>query len=374
LIPGAIEMLHSGRFATKPGCLVIETPDGDLIERAKSPVLRIGRDVLAAQIAALAGRYALLTQPEPAAFVDPTIAGRAAATVMVGSLAAADLETLVAGLPDVDRVVGIGGGMTLDAAKYVAWRRGIPLVLAPSIVSVDAAVTNTIAVRDGGRVEYRGFVVAEVIVADLALIGRAPARLNRAGVGDLLSIHTALWDWRAGAAAGKVAFDAALADRSAAVLAQLYDLAVEISAVSDRALEAVLRGYVEVNALCLTAGHSGPEEGSEHYFGYRLEAVTGRSFVHGELIGLGSVLMAALQANEPGRVATFLDRAGVGWRPAEQGLGRAVLREALTGLPAFVREAGLPYSIIDEADLGPDAVERLLDGVPAPAGVPAGGS
>lgn len=367
-------MLHSGRFATKPGCQVIETPDGDLIERAKSPVLRIGRDVLAAEIAALPGRYALLTQPEPAALVDPAIVGRAAATVMVGSLAAADLETLVAGLPDVDRVVGIGGGMTLDAAKYVAWRRGIPLVLAPSIVSVDAAVTNTVAVRDGGHVEYRGFVVAEAIVADLALIGRAPARLNRAGVGDLLSIHTALWDWRAAAAAGKIAFDAALADRSAAVLAQLYDLADEIAAVSDRALEAVLRGYAEVNALCLTAGHSGPEEGSEHYFGYRLEAVTGRSFVHGELIGLGSVLMAALQANEPRRVAGFLDRAGVGWRPVEQDLDRAVLREALTGLPAFVREAGLPHSIIDEADLGPDAVERLLDGVPAPAGVPAGGS
>ena len=38
-------------------------------------------------------------------------------------------------LPEADAVVGIGGGVCMDAAKYIAWRREIPLWLAPSIVS-----------------------------------------------------------------------------------------------------------------------------------------------------------------------------------------------------------------------------------------------
>ena len=89
----------------------------------------------------------------------------------------------------------------------MAWRRGTPLLLAPSIISVDASVTNTIALRRAGQVEYVGFVVAEAIIADLDLISRAPARLNRAGVGDLLSIETARVDWALGAKAGRLDFD-----------------------------------------------------------------------------------------------------------------------------------------------------------------------
>lgn len=335
----------------------------DLLERAMHPRLLVGRGVLAQATAFLEGRVLLLTQPGPLAALDPAIRARPDHVAMVDSLAARDLEALIASLPEADHVVGIGGGMTLDAAKYVAWRRDLPLLLAPSVVSVDASVTNTIAVRRDGTVVYEGFVVADAIVADLDLIAAAPARLNRAGVGDLLSIHTGLFDWRLGAAAGRIALDEAIAARAAAVLERLYGLADEVAAVSDVALEAILRGFVEVNELCLRAGHSGPEEGSEHYFGYRLEAVTGRSFVHGELIGLGTALMAALQGNDPARVVAFLDACRVEWRPAAQGLDRAVLREALAGLPAFVRSAGLPYSIVDEAALTLEVADHLLDTV-----------
>lgn len=334
-----------------------------------SPDLRIGRDILAPHLAALPGSYLLLSQPEPLAGAHPSITARATAVVEVTSLAADDLAALERALPIVDRVVGLGGGMTVDAAKYVAWRRGIPLVIAPSIVSVDAPVTNTIAVRRDGTVVYEGFVVAEAIVADLAIIARAPARLNRAGVGDLLSIHTGRFDWALGAKAGTIAFDAAIDAAAARALEATYALADDVAATTDHALGSILRLYAEVNALLLQVGHAGPEEGSEHYFAYHAEAVTGRSFVHGELIGLGTALMSALQGNAPERVRGFLRRAGVAWRPAELGLDRATLSTILSGLPAFVRGADLPYSIIDEADLSGPAVDRLIASLAdAPAG------
>jgi len=52
--------------------------------------------------------------------------------------------------------VALGGGSSLDAARCVAWRRGLLLVLVPSAVSVDACVTSSIAMSDGGRVRYVG--------------------------------------------------------------------------------------------------------------------------------------------------------------------------------------------------------------------------
>jgi glycerol-1-phosphate dehydrogenase [NAD(P)+] len=294
------------------------------------------------------------------------VIARAVATREAGSLAEADLLALVAGMPDARRVVGVGGGVTMDTAKFVAWKTGLPLLLAPSIVSVDASVTNTVAVRRGGRVEYDGFVVADAIVADLDLIAGAPARLNRAGVGDLLSIHTGRFDWALGARAGRIGLDDAIHAEAGEALEGLLAIADDVAAVTDRALEAILRGYVEVNRMCLAVGHSGPEEGSEHYFAYQAEALTGRSFVHGEIVGLGTVLMAALQDNEADRVAGFLDRCGVAWRPESLGLDRSTLLDILVTLPAFVRQAGLPWSILDEARLDRARAASLLDALPVP--------
>lgn len=340
--------------------------DPALIASAKQPDLRVGHGILQDAILALPGRYALVSQPEPLAHVGRAIIDRAACSVSADSLDEAFLVAAAAALPEVDHVVGIGGGVAMDVAKYLAWARDTPLVLAPSIVSVDASVTNTVAIRRNGSVEYDGFVVADPIIADLDLIATAPPRLNRAGVGDLLSIQTGRFDWALGAKAGRIAFDAEVDAAAASVLERLHGVADAVAVVSDIAIEHIIRAYVEVNALLLEVGHSGPEEGSEHYFGYAAEAVTGRSFVHGELIGLGVVLMSGLQGNDQARAAAFLDRCEVQWRPHHLGLDAATLERVLVGLPAFVREARLPHSIIDEAGLDAAAGVRLVASIPPP--------
>jgi len=340
----------------------------DVLRRASDPVLRSGRGLLPAALAALGPGWALVTQSEPRALLDDALLNRAQAVRDVSSLAAADLDSLVDGLPEgITTVVGFGGGMALDAAKWVAWRRATHLILAPSILSVDAVVTNTVAVRRGGGIAYEGFVVADDIILDQALIRQAPARLNRAGVGDLLSIHTGLDDWRRGAGAGRIAIDDAVAAAAGTVLDRIEALAPEIGRVSDGGLEGVLRAYAEVNALLLRVGHAGPEEGSEHYFGYRLEQLTGRSFVHGELIALGTMLMSTLQRNDPARPRRILEACRVDWSLGALGVEPAAIREALVGLPTFVREQRLAYSVIDEADLGPRACDALMAAVLMPA-------
>ena len=333
----------------------------DLVARAMDPAIRVGRGLLENEVLGLPGRYALVTQLDPLRAAAPGIASHATTTWLVESLDARSLADMEERLPSVDRVVGLGGGMAMDAAKYVAWRRSLPLLLAPSIVSVDAVVTNTIAVRRNGSVVYEGFVVADRIVADLDLIAAAPARFNRAGAGDLLSIHTGRRDWKLGARAGRIPFDEDRDRRAGAVLDVILGLGAEIGQVTDRALEALLRAYAKVNAILLEVGHAGPEEGSEHYFAYHAEAVARRSFVHGELVSLGTLLMATLQDHEPTQVRGFLEDSRVAWQPAHLGLDRDMLGTILEGLPAFVRQAGLPYSIIDEADLGPAAVKALLE-------------
>jgi glycerol dehydrogenase-like iron-containing ADH family enzyme len=96
----------------------------------------------------------------------------------------------------VARIIGLGGDTAIDTAKYLAWRTGLPLILVPSALTVDAPFTDSAAVRRDGRIHYTGSVAPEAVIVDAALIRTAPAHLNRGGVGDILSIHTALYDWR----------------------------------------------------------------------------------------------------------------------------------------------------------------------------------
>lgn len=328
------------------------------------PALVFGADVLTFAVQAMPRPYALITQPEPLGLLRQRAAGDlggAAAVEIVSSLAEADLDRLERDLPPVQAVFGLGGGTAMDAAKFVAWRRAKPLYLAPSAVSVDACVTNTIAVRSAGTVEYRGFVVAEQVLVDVTLIRHAPARMNRAGLGDLLSIHTALRDWQSGMTNGGTKVIPRVAVQAAEIFDSITALAGEVFAVSSPGIEALVRAYLAISQLCLEVGHAQAEEGSEHYFAYCLENVTGRSFIHGEAVTLGTVLMAELQRNTPERIRSVADQAGVQWRPADLGLRPGELATTLRRLPTFVREARLPWSVIDEARLDDVAAGALAE-------------
>ena len=63
----------------------------------------------------------VIAQPEPWEIVRAKFGGSPAALVMAESLDRAHLERLVADLPDVSAVIGIGGGTAMDAAKWLHW-------------------------------------------------------------------------------------------------------------------------------------------------------------------------------------------------------------------------------------------------------------
>jgi glycerol dehydrogenase-like iron-containing ADH family enzyme len=73
------------------------------------------------------------------------------------------------------------------------------------------------------------------VIVDAALIRTAPAHLNRGGVGDILSIHTALYDWRLAHARTGEPYDAAVAQQSAALLSACASRAARFTPSATRA-------------------------------------------------------------------------------------------------------------------------------------------
>lgn len=309
------------------------------------------------------GRFAVTTMELPWQLTRDLLGAAPACVVMAESMELKVVERQVAGIPAVDAVVAIGGGRAIDLGKYVAWKRELRLVTIPTILSVDAFVTPAAGVREGHRVKYVGAASPDPLIIDYELIRTAPRDLNVAGAGDLLSIHTACFDWEIAERAGRSEYPFVPADVSTArsVLAAVIDSADAIRTCTDSGMKLLVESYMRINTICLPAGHYRVEEGSEHYLFYALEEQLGRAFVHGNIVGLGVYLMSRLQENSPDTITACMDRIGLQYHPVHLGISRPELASALRGLKNYVEtRPDLWYTVINKRAVEPEWIERSL--------------
>jgi len=283
--------------------------------------------------------------------------------IMVESVEEAWLDEQVKALPPCDTVIGIGGGQAVDAAKYISWKKGIRMVTIPTILSVDAFVTPAAGIRQNHEVIYVGESSPDPLVVDFDVIRTAPPELNIAGIGDLLSMHTATFDWEFAQGKGKseYPFSAEDVQKARVILEDLFQILPEIRQNTDKGLRAIVEGYMRLNTICLPAGHYRVEEGSEHYLFYELEERLKRPFIHGYIVGLGIYLMSRLQGNDPEGITKIMNEVELRYHPVDMEIQRADLIAALLNLRKFVENRpNLWYTVINDSNISLEWAEEAM--------------
>lgn len=258
-------------------------------------------------------------------------------------------------------VVALGGGVVGDLAGFVAacYQRGVAFVQVPTtlLAQVDSAVGGKTAVNHaGGKNLIGAFHQPVAVISDIAALGTLPPRELRAGLAEVikygLMCDAPLFDW----------------------LEAHLD---ELLAGKDEALAHVVRRSCEIKAM-IVARDEREERGDRallnlgHTFGHAVESATGyRKWLHGEAVGAGLVMAAALSRElglvspeELVRVHGLIERAGLPTRSA--GVApEAVLehmridKKVLGGRLRLVLLRRIGNAFLT-ADYSEDALERML--------------
>jgi glycerol-1-phosphate dehydrogenase [NAD(P)+] len=272
------------------------------------------------------------------------------------------LENYVSRLKGIEFMIGLGGGRAIDCAKYVAWRNNARFISVPTILGADAYVTPSAAVRNDGIVSYLGRKFADKIIVDFSVIRSAPPRLNRAGVGDIYSAKISLLDWKYARDKEGEDYDETVVMKTENVLKKLMTSSKDIRDVTDAGIRSIVQMHLELNSLqfpFFQKGRTWPQEGTEHVFFYSLEKVTGRTFSHGEVLGMGAVVATCMHGQDVEEVIRDLDSFGLRFRPRDLDVSFSDFWQAIKNMKAITTAMHTHYGMLDQGGLSEGSTTEL---------------
>ncbi|MBC8496538.1 MAG: iron-containing alcohol dehydrogenase [Anaerolineales bacterium] len=248
-------------------------------------------------------------------------------------------------------IYAVGGGQVINAAKYIAYHTGLELVSLPTALTADAFLTWNSGVRAEGCVRYLETKPPERLIMDVDVLAAAPDGIRAAGICDVLSIATSLWDWELAAEKGENPEGMELipwvADAAQSILDGALECAESAGAGDAEGLKQLLDCLALGVQLCNQVGHSRPKEGSEHHFSYSVENYLSNGLSHANLVGPGIIMMAQFQDQD----TDYLERALKACHIPLDNIPEDVVGMTLKGLPEYVRKHDLPYGIAHELNI-----------------------
>ena len=206
------------------------------------------------------------------------------------------IEGIIPQLDDPDVIITVGSGTLMDFARYNAFHMGIPFVAIPTLASSDGFTANICSVVIDGHKCSIPMSAPALVVADLNIIAGAPMFLTVSGVADILSKHISLADWKiANIAAGEY-YCGRVADMAQQALDMMVSCADALLDGEAPDFEAMTMAQMISGLSMQMLGNSRAASGAEHLIAHLVEMkpprFEGAHGIHGECVGVGSVICA----------------------------------------------------------------------------------
>ncbi|MEM4717212.1 MAG: NAD(P)-dependent glycerol-1-phosphate dehydrogenase [Desulfurococcaceae archaeon] len=230
---------------------------------------------------------------------------------------------------EINVMLGVGGGKSIDIAKYAGFKAGVPVISIPLAPSHDGIASPFASLKGIDKPYSIKTTTPYAILADTEIISRAPRRLILSGIGDLLGKFVSVRDWALahrlkGEYYGEYA--AQLALLSAKHVLKYHEV---IASSTPEGVRILIEALISSGVSMCIAGSSRPASGSEHLFAHAVEMLSPGRVLHGEAVAIGTVIMLYIYGDSL-------------WRKV-----RNVMRKI--GLPTTARDLGLPGDVLVKA-------------------------
>ncbi len=268
-------------------------------------------------------------------------------------------QALIGGLRSTffDAVVGIGGGKTLDVAKYAASMVGLPFVAVATNLSNDGLASPVASLESHGRKGSFGVHIPIAVFVDLNLVRQSPPRHTRSGTGDVVSNLNAIADWELAARERGESLDglAITFARTAAEALLHRDEALDSDAFLTVLAEALFLSGMAMSV----AGTSRPCSGGCHEIGHAIDALYPEAGLHGEVVAVGAMFAMFLR-DDPALPAVdrCLRRYGVPRLPGDLGLSPEEFAAAVADAPGTRPDR---YTILEHLAMDDDEIRKQVD-------------
>ena len=257
-----------------------------------------------------------------------------------------------------EAVAAIGGGKIIDVTKFAAHMAGVPMVAVATNLAHDGIASPVSSLEhESGKGSY-GVVPPVAVIVDLDRVRSGPARLIRAGIGDVVNNLSAIADWELAAAdCGEPVDGLAVTLARTAAQAVLH----QPGTVRDDEFLTVLAESLVLSGIAMTvAGSSRPSSGGDHEILHAIDQLFPGAGTHGELAGVGALFCTYLRGDERlcPLMSACLARHGLPRTPADLGLSQAEFTKAVLHAPAT--RPGR-YTILERLALDECAIARRVE-------------
>ncbi|WP_339315953.1 glycerol dehydrogenase [Paenibacillus sp. FSL R10-2734] len=248
-----------------------------------------------------------------------------------------DELVLQLGLKDVEVVLGIGGGKTLDTAKAVSFMADLPVVIVPTVASTDAPCSAlSVLYTDEG--DFDCYLPLkrnpDMVIADIDIIAKAPTRLLVAGMGDALSTFYEARACRQSGAithAGGTSTIAAFSLARACLDTLLAEGELALQDVKQGITTSAVEHIVEANIYLSGVGFESGGLAAAHAIHNGLTLHEGcRNTLHGEKVAFATIVQLVLEKAPSEEIAQVIDFC------------------KRVGLPVTLKDLGITSSEIDK--------------------------
>lgn len=260
-----------------------------------------------------------------------------------------------------DFVIGFGGGRSVDLAKMTAFRLGRSFLSVPTSASHDGISSPFVSVRGTDKPHSIKASTPLGVLADTHLLSQAPPRLLAGGCGDLVAKITAVKDWELGRDEKGEYFGSYAANLAYMSAKIILDESEKLKSMDRFSVRTIVEALISAGVAACIAGSSRPCSGAEHLFSHALEYVAGPDCgLHGERVGLGTIMMAKLHGLDWEKVAKTLANLGAPTKARQIGLADEQVVQALVKAQSLRPDR---YTILSKVKLDEKSARALAKSV-----------